>query len=187
LPVAISAESEPINNETFPGWAKVTYEFPEREGLPACKVTWYEGKNDGKRVLPDISLLQGTAKDYSGSGSLIIGENATMYSPDDYGSTRLLMGPAAKDLQRFEPKLPRRSAEIDLEMKKEWVDAIRRNNPKVAMSNFDYAATLTEAILLGNVAIVAGKKLTYDGKAGTFNDSEANKLLKREYRTGWKL
>ena len=69
-----------------------------------------------------------------------------------------------------------------------WVDAIKANDPSLAFSNFDYATMLTEAILLGNAAMKAGKKLEYDGKEGKFtNASECNKLLSREYRTGWKL
>ncbi len=188
LPTSIEAESEPLNEETYPGWAKVVYEFPARGELPPVRLIWYEGRKDGKRVLPDISLLQGTAKNFSDSGSLLIGENATIYSPDDYGGTRQLIGPGAKDLKKFENKLPRRkSRDIDLEMKKEWVEAIRSNNYKHALSNFDYAAMLTEAILLGNVAIRAGKKLTYDGNEGRFAEADANKLLHKQYRAGWKL
>ena len=62
------------------------------------------------------------------------------------------------------------------------------NDPKLALSNFDYATMLTESILLGNAAMKAGKKLEYDGEKGAFsNAEECNKLLSREYRTGWKL
>lgn len=186
-PTTIEAESEALNDETYPGWARVVFEFPAREGLPPVKLIWYEGKKDGKRVLPDLSVFQGTEKGFSDSGSLIVGEHATIYSPDDYGGTRRMFGPAAKDLVRFEPKMPRRRQDLDLEMKKEWVEAIRANKPEHALSNFNYAATLTEAILLGNAAIRAGKKLTYDGKEGKFSESDANKFLHTEYRTGWKL
>ena len=34
---------------------------------------------------------------------------------------------------------------------KEFVDAIKANDPTKAMSNFDYAARLTETVLLGVV------------------------------------
>ena len=56
------------------------------------------------------------------------------------------------------------------------------------MSNFDYAGLLTEAMLLGNVAIVVGKKIEWDGpNLKVTNVAEANKLLGREYRKGWTL
>ena len=37
-------------------------------------------------------------------------------------------------------------------MKEELVKAIREDNPKIAMSNFDYAGNMT-VVLLGNVAM----------------------------------
>ena len=53
---------------------------------------------------------------------------------------------------------------------------------------FDYAAMLTETILLGNVAMRAGRELEWDGPSLKFtNHPEANKLLHFEYRKGWKL
>ena len=56
------------------------------------------------------------------------------------------------------------------------------------MSNFDYAAVLTETMILGNVAIVAGKKIEYDGSnMKVTNNEDANRLLRREYRKGWSL
>jgi predicted dehydrogenase len=187
LPTSISAESEPINPETYPGWAKVTYEFPARGEMPAVKVTWYEGRKDGKLVLPPLELLHGKEK-FSESGALLIGEKVTLYSPDDYGGTREYLGERGKDVKEPEKRLPRMEGRnIDLNQKKEWAQAIKKGDYKIALSNFDYAGMLAETVLLGNVAIVAGRKLTYDGEKGTFSEPDADKLLRREYRTGWRL
>jgi hypothetical protein len=48
---------------------------------------------------------------------------------------------------------------------------------------------LTEAVLLGNVAIRArGKTLEWDGpNLKVTNVPEANEFLRREYRKGWSL
>jgi len=187
FPTTVSGDSEKLNAETYPGWAKVTYEFPARDGLQPVKLTWYEGRRGGKRVLPSVELLQGVAKEYSGSGSLFVGDKLSLYSPDDYGATRRMIGAGAGDVKLPEQKLPRRGGDSDMEMKKEWVEAIRKNNYRIALSNFDYAGLLTEVVLLGNVAIRAGRKLTYDGPKMKFTEPEADKFLQREYRTGWKL
>ncbi|NBO91030.1 MAG: gfo/Idh/MocA family oxidoreductase [Planctomycetia bacterium] len=191
LPLAISGETDPYNPETFPGWAKVTFEFALPGTTEPIKVTWYEGQRDGKKLTPDLALLQGTEKGYSGSGSLIVAENATLYSPDDYGATRRLIGQGAKDIKNPAPSLPRRkSNNNDDQQKAEWVEAIVKNDPKIAMANFSYGAMLTESILLGNVAMVVGgnKRLVYDAENSKFTGaSEYDKLLSREYRTGWKL
>jgi hypothetical protein len=73
-------------------------------------------------------------------------------------------------------------------MKNEWVEAIRSNNPEIAYSNFDIASLLTEAFLLGNVAIRTGKTLEWDGPGlKVTNVPEANALIQTEYRRGWEV
>jgi len=51
---------------------------------------------------------------------------------------------------------------------------------------FEYAARLTEVMLLGVVALHTGKKIQYDGEEmRVTNVAAANDFLKRDYRTGW--
>ena len=67
-----------------------------------------------------------------------------------------------------------------------WANACKGEG-KVS-SSFDYAAKLTETMLLGIVALRAGqsKKILYDGaKMQVTNVPEANRWLTREYRQGW--
>ena len=55
-------------------------------------------------------------------------------------------------------------------------------------SPFDYAARLTEVMLLGIVALRMGqgRKIEYDGDhMRVTNIEEANQYLTREYRPGW--
>jgi hypothetical protein len=74
-------------------------------------------------------------------------------------------------------------------MKKEWADAIRAGKPSLASSNFDYAGRLTEAMLLGNIAVrFAGTKLEWDAAKLRFTNSEpATKLVSKSYRKGWEV
>jgi hypothetical protein len=187
-PTSIQGESGELNPETYPAWAKVVYQFPAREGLPPVTFTWYEGRKDGKLVLPPAELLMG--EKFSGSGSLIVGQKGTLYSRDDYGESRTLLPQA--EFKEFRPtalKILPRNGRGDDGMKEEWVKAIKARDPKIALSNFDYAGMLTEAVLLGNVAIrCGGRKLEWDGPALKIsNDKDANAFLHTEYRTGWKL
>src|SRR5581483_5445434 len=41
-PTSISAENGEINSETYPGWAKITFQFPARGDMPPVKFVWYE-------------------------------------------------------------------------------------------------------------------------------------------------
>ena len=88
-PTSISAENGEINPETYPGWATITFQFPARGDMPACKLVWHEGHHDGKKNLPPKELLHG--ENPPGSGSLLVGSKGVLYSPDDYGARYLLL------------------------------------------------------------------------------------------------
>ena len=65
-----------------------------------------------------------------------------------------------------------------------WVDAAKGKT--ASSSPFEYAAQLTEIMLLGVVALRAGRKISYDGaNMKVTNVPEANDYLRREYRKGW--
>ncbi len=72
-------------------------------------------------------------------------------------------------------------------MKEELVKAIRAGKPEIAVSNFDYAGNMTEAILLGNVAMRAGGKFKWDAKTMKTNRKDADKLVSKVYRGGWEV
>jgi hypothetical protein len=67
-----------------------------------------------------------------------------------------------------------------------WVEAAKG---KAQIScPFEYAARLTEVMLLGIVSLRAGTKIHYDAQAARVtNVPAANQFLTREYRTGWTL
>jgi predicted dehydrogenase len=183
-PTSVEAESGEINPETYPAWARITYHFPKRDDMPPVKFVWYEGKKDNKRVLPPAELIKG--QQFSDSGSLLVGDKGVLFSPNDYGEEyKLLPEKNFEDFKEPERSLPRNGRGDD-GMKEEWVRAIKGGPP--AMSNFDYAGVLTETILLGNVAMRAGKKIEWDGdKLRVTNDKKANEYVNPPYRKGWKL
>jgi len=189
-PTTVVGECGDLNAETCPSWATVQLEFPKRGDGPAeqaVKFFWYEGKKDGKKNLPPAELLKG--ENPPGSGSLLVGDKGTLYSPNDYGASYKLL--PAKDFEGYkgpEQTLPRLKGDNDNNMKAEWVKAMREKKPEIALSNFNYAGLLTEAILLGNVALRVGKKLEWDGEQmKAKNCPEADKFIRREYRKGWTL
>ena len=68
----------------------------------------------------------------------------------------------------------------------EWFEACNGGEP--AGCDFEWAGLLTEFVLLGNIAIRAGKSLDWDGESLKFtNDEDANKYVKEPYHNGWSL
>ena len=55
----------PINSETYPGWARITFQFPARGDMPPVKFVWYEGKNESGRVLPPTELVKPEYNDFA--------------------------------------------------------------------------------------------------------------------------
>ena len=190
-----SVNTGPINDETFPSWASIEMQFPKTEKRGGIKFFWYEGKvgnngkdNKGTKNLPPLDLLHGINP--NNSGLLLVGTDGSMYSPNDYGADWKVYKNGTwtdrKDVEKPAATLPR-NGRGDNGMKEELVKAIRENKPEVAVSNFDYAGNMTEAILLGNVAMRAGGKFTWDAKNLKTNRKDTDKLISKVYRTGWEV
>jgi predicted dehydrogenase len=181
-PTTIEARTSGFNGDSYPSWSIINFEFPARDGLPPVKLTWSDGgKKPPEEVLKNLSkALKG--KEVPGSGCLIIGEKDTLYSPDDYGARSFLLREAGMERIKGEPQhLPHSPGHH-----KEWVMACKGGKPGLA--NFDYGARLTEAILLGNVAMLAGKPIEWDAESMRVkNDGDAQKFIQRHYREGWNL
>lgn len=201
-PVRVEAEMSEYNPETFPMWSVVRYEFPARGSLPPLKWTWYDGGNDKPAwVGKKLKELAG-GRDIPGSGSILIGEKGTLFSPNDYGEDWVLLPAGTKrDDVKVEQVLPRSPGH-----KEEWFNAIRENKPELALSNFSYAGPLTETVVLGCVALrvapgmeveteedgkkkkVVYKHIDWDGpNMKITNIPKANDFLKRPYRKGWEV
>jgi hypothetical protein len=179
-PTTVEAESAPINPETYPVWSTLRYQFPARADMPPVNVTWYDGSIGRKQNLPPADLWSGLKLDKS--GSLLIGEKGMLYSPGSYAEQiKLLPEEKFRDYKGPEPTIPRSPGHH-----KEWILACK-GGPK-AMSNFDYAGPLTEAMLLGLVALRTGKRIEWDPvNLKAKGCPEADPVIRREYRKGWSL
>lgn len=192
-PTSVIAEAGDVNDETYPSWSHITLQFPARGEMSPVTFHWYDGKKDGKKVIPPLELLAKVQPpgqkptDLAGSGSIIVGDKAILFSPNDYGEDFTIT--PKPDYQIRKPEHLPSNNKGDEGHKAEWIKAIQEGKPELALSNFDYAGMLTEAILLGNVALRScGEKLEWDGpNMVVTNNKKANQFVKREYRKGWEL
>jgi hypothetical protein len=181
-PVSASAKHSEFSRDSFPTWSVITLDFPSRGDLPPVKWTWYDGADQKPDWVKEKikSLIHG--EKMAGSGSVLIGDKGTLYSPNDYGGEWVLL--PKKDFEGFKP--PMSTLPKSPGHHQEWIDACKGGPP--AFSNFSYAGPLTEALLLGNVAMYAGKEILWDAESGEVtNCDEANELIRRTYREGWRL
>jgi predicted dehydrogenase len=175
-PTSVVAEEEGLTKESPPKWSIITYEFPQRGKLVPAKFVWYDG---GKK--PGADLVKG--KKLPTNGVILVGDKDTLYVPSYWGKGEFLSGAKYEDFSSVAETLPKKD-NFDRCHYEEWIAACK-GGPK-AYSNFDNSGPLTEMVLLGNVALRAGKTIEWNAKKLKItNDKSANQFLTKEYRKGW--
>ncbi len=180
-PTSVEASSTRVNEEMYPLASKVTFLFPARGAQPEVQLVWYDG---GIRPPRPPELEEGRVM--GAMGALLVGDKGKIL-----GQQRgYQIIPQSKRDAYGEPprKLPRSPGHHQ-----EFINACKGGPP--AGSNFDWAGSLTETVLLGNVALrlqlreeMTTRKLLWNSAAMKFTNSEkANGFLRREYRSGWEL
>ncbi len=176
-PTSVETVSTPFDKSSFPMATTTYYEFPARGSMPPVKLTWYDGG-----LLPPKPEEIGEEPLNATGGALLVGSKGKLIY-DTYGLNSRLLPKSLHDSTGVPvQKLPRITTSHELN----WADAAKGKGE--ASTPFEYAARLTEVMLLGIVALRAGTKIHYDGaKMKSTNSATANDFLKREYRKGWTL
>ncbi len=175
-PISIRAENEGFNEHTWPAAETVHYLFPGTAWTAGktLPLTWYDGGRKPERSLAHFP----DGKDLPGSASLFIGEGGTLVLPHVAAPQLYPREKFASFQVQSEPAGNHYHA---------WIDGILTLSQ--TSDGFDYAGPLTEAVLLGNVATrMPGTLLEWN--AGEFripNKPEAERLLTKTYREGWKI
>jgi predicted dehydrogenase len=152
--------------EMFPSWSILRFTFPARGKRPAVNIYWYDG---GKRPSPDLVGMPSVPD----GGHLIVGTTG-----------RLGTGQKSENDFADVPRTLRRYGD----MYAEWIAGIKAGDPDRPSCPFSYAGPLTEAYLLGNIALKVGQAIEWDAREFRItNCEEANRFLRREYRKGWEI
>ena len=184
-PTAVWYEGPEPKPETFPKNETITYEFrgTKYTAGPTLRVIWYDGGLMPRR--PD-ELEEGRLMGDSNGGVLYVGSKGKLMH-GCYGKSPRLIPETRMQAFKLPPKTLPRSPGIH----EEWIAAIKSGNGVQTTSNFEYAAKLTETMLLGNIAVRMAPKnviLKYDAEKMTFtNMPEADQYLTKAYRPGWSL
>jgi predicted dehydrogenase len=186
--------------------------FHRHDTVEMAPVTlwWYDGGqplagkpggHDGsskppREVTADIEAMRG---EIPGSGCLLVGDQGKIFSPDDYGEQFFIQRTGENKFTHYKKhaavesirqSVPRNlfKGDSDSRHHQEWIDAIKRNDPQLCYSRLEISAPLTEIMLLGCVALRAGRKIEWDGpRMRVKNAPEAMPFIKRNNRPGWIL
>jgi predicted dehydrogenase len=173
---ATETVSTPFNRVSYPLATQTFYEFPARGKMPPVKLTWSDGG-----LLPQRPAELGEEGLNKGGGALLVGSKGKLLH-DTYGKKPRLLPLSLHESSGVPPQKLARIADESHEMN--WVNAAKGLTP--ASCPFEYAAQLTEVMLLGIVALKAGRKIEYDAaNMRVVNVPSANDHLQRQPRQGW--
>ncbi len=172
-PLTVVANGPEPHPEIAPASMSATYEYGPRGEMPACTMHWHQGSQK-PQIWKDGGIPQWA------NGVLFIGDGGMLLA--DYGKYVLL---PEREFAKFtppEPFLPESPGQHV-----EWLNGCK--NGTSTASPFGYAAALTEANHLGNVAFRAGRAIEWDTVHLKIpNHPEAERFLGREKpRDGWVL
>ena len=182
-----SIEAEVVNYDpvkqglTFPPGTKITFEFAARKERGPVKLVWH----DGDTRIPKPAEFAGDEKP-PGIGAILFGDKGMiMHGSHGGGGCRLLPDKLAD--QHSGKNAPAEKIARVKGHAWDWIEAIRTG--RQAGSNFGYGGPLTQAALLGAIAIrYPGQKLQWDNAKARFTNHEAaNAFINPPYRQGWSL
>lgn len=189
--------------ESAPPSSHVIFTFPDRHGKPPVKMHWMDGG-----IQPERPEELGASEMFgdNGNGVLFIGTKGKMMC-GTYGLEPSLL-PTSRNKEVTTPQSVKLVPGGMEGHYAHWVEACIAGYGKMELSSpFDVAGPLTEAILMGNLAIRShdirtprannskgfdypgrGIKLLWDGNNMKVTNFEmANQFVKRDYRSGWTL
>jgi len=172
-PLSVRSEGPGANRWNWPIDSHIQFVFPgtaytAEKTLP---VTWYDGAQKPPATV--CALLEGD--DLPNTGSVFVGTQGVLVLPH---VSRPLLYP---DKKFKDLKFP------DVTEDNHWgtyVEACLSGGRTTA--GFDYSGPLTEAVLLGTVALrFPQTTLNWNAAQLAFAESAPNEFIRRQYRAGW--
>jgi len=176
-PASIDATSCGNNPEVHPLSAVITFRFPERQGLPPLKLTWYEGTRPPR----PLDLEDGRKMPAQG-GLLFKGSKGTLMAGVYGGSPRIIPETKMREAKLPDKTIPR----VQGSHEQDWARAAKTGAKAGAC--FEYSGPLTEICCLGNIAKRVDTRMHWDAaNLKVTNHDKANAYVRTKYREGWSL
>jgi predicted dehydrogenase len=173
--IKVQAWPSEVNSEGYPRSSRTLVELPARGDLPSAKLTFYAKEK------PPGELMLGWPM--GGWGDLLVGSKGSLYSECPW-NTRYVLLPEAK-FEGFKGGPPETLPRTD-NHHREWVEACKGRGQ--TFSPFSIGGPLTELLQLANLATLVEGPVEYHTLTGQIrNNPQADALLHREYRAGWKI
>jgi predicted dehydrogenase len=176
LPSRVEAFAAGIMDQDIaPHGSMIHYDFPATDKNPAIHLTWYDGglKPQKPEALGAFPLPR--------RGTLYIGDKGVIQCDGSGGPPRLFPDSLRASFKKPEPWLKRSEGHH-----RDWINACKGG--PAASSPFDYAAHLTEIVLLGVLSLRSGKVIEWDGELmQAKGQPNLEPFIRESYRKGWEV
>ena len=181
-PSRIEVESTPLFGETAPKSSRIVYHFPARGPRPAVTCVWRDGSLRPP-CPPEVDDLAAWPP-WDDGGQLWIGDDGKLVA-NMYGQNPRLLD-AKRDAELKTSPPPVKYPRVE-NVYAEWIAACKAGT-QGGSSFAGHAGPLTEMVLLGNLAVRAGRNLELDPETGAVkNATIPAEWIQPKYRDGWSL
>lgn len=174
FPLSVRADVEtPAVPWSLPSGGIITWKFPARGKMPPVTLKYYLGTDVDKGPRP-AHLEEGRQASFMESGSVLIGENASIIAGSHSQAGRIIPEATMQEVGRPSGNAFRCKGSSHFEN----FTLACKGEDKIT-SPFEYAGPLSEIIVLGDVALMhPNKTLEWDAETMTItNDEAANNSL----------
>lgn len=190
MPEKITAvKREGPNDFVFPQESTIQFDFPEREGMPACEVTWYDGQNNKPTIDPkygDLVTDKSTGKtsrepiELKAPGKIIYSKDLVFQGDSHSSVLQVIPKEKYMDIRRTLPRFSQKNSD-------HWANFLLAcKGEEESRSPFSVSAPLTQVFNLGVLAQRLGGEIVFDRKTEKVtNNKRANDLLDPTPRKGW--
>ncbi|VGO22430.1 Gfo/Idh/MocA family protein [Pontiella sulfatireligans] len=180
LPSTITAKKRELPNPyVFPLASTINFGFPERNGMPAMDIDWYDGAENLPPLPPEFA---GKTLNKDKPGKFIYSKDY-VFQGDSHGSLLQILPYEKMRELLVAGKLPKNFGK-NPDHYESFLRACRGEN--TTNSRFSVSGPLSQMLALGCMAQRLGGSLEFDRETKQItNNKLANSLLKDNIRKGW--
>ncbi|MEI6890983.1 MAG: Gfo/Idh/MocA family oxidoreductase [Pontiella sp.] len=165
------------NDYIFPLQSTINFAFPERNGMPAMDIDWYDGVGNFAPTPKEMA-----SKKFRGPGKVIYSKELVFHGGSHSRALQIVPYDRFKDMLR--------SGAVSKEYGKHsnhhanFIHAVRGD--ETCRSPFSVSGPLCQMFALGCIAQRLGGEYTFDRRTKQItNSNRANSFLKDDIRKGW--
>ncbi|MDG2255306.1 MAG: Gfo/Idh/MocA family oxidoreductase [Opitutaceae bacterium] len=176
LPHRITAlKRDGANDLVFPQASTIQFQFAKRKAMPACTVTWYDGKENLPKVEDDLGELN-----ISKPGKIIYGKDLTFAGGSHSDALRVVPQKKFMEVRETLPRIAGKNSNHYANY------LLACKGEEESRSPFHVSGELTQVFNLGVIAQRLGGTIKFNPKTRRItNNKTGNALLDPAPRKGW--